>query len=476
MKMHLENLTLDYLFKPQSIAVVGVSNDLTRLSSGRAYLQGLIAFGYKGKVYPVSPTGGEVLGSRIYPSVQHIPGKVDYVISVIPAQYTPQLVMDCAAKGVRAIQFFTAGFSEIEDREGQKLEAQILRLARENGMRIIGPNCMGIYCPSTGLTFALQSRKQGLPKKCGPLGFFSQSGVNSGHCIKEGAARGVYFSKVVSYGNALDLNESDFLEYFTHDPQTRIIAAYLEGVKDGPRFRKALKQATGRKPVIIYKAGNTESGTRAAASHTGAMAGSDRIWEGFLKQAGAIQVYSMEELVDVVSLILYGFSPKGRNTAVIGMGGGASVKAADDCTKAGLNLPSLPLKIRRKLKDIQQIEAGSGFGNPVDIWGMEGLPDIVKTVAEFDQIDLVIIHLPIDTYAHVDKKIIVESYVDTILKLKDFVPKPVAVVLWAQTDKEAITFAWEKRATLLAAGFPVFYSFSSAALAIHKLLGRASVT
>jgi acyl-CoA synthetase (NDP forming) len=471
----VHKLPLEYLFNPKSIAIAGVSDDLTKHSPGRSFLESLIDFGYQGKIYPVSPSGSEVMGLTIYPSVQHIPGRVDYVISAIPAPHTPQLVRDCAAKGVKAIQFFTAGFSEIENKAGGKLEAEILSLARENGMRIIGPNCMGIYCPGTGLTFALHVNEQGLPRQSGPLGFFSQSGGNSAYCIKEAAARGVYFSKVISYGNASDLNESDFLEYLTHDPETGIIAAYLEGVKDGPRFRKVLKAAAGQKPVVIYKAGNTESGTRATASHTSAMAGSDRIWEGFLRQAGAIQVYSIEELVDVVLLFSRDVSPKGCNAAVIGMGGGASVQAADDCSKAGLILPSLPSGIRRKLKDITQIEAGAIFSNPIDCWQYEKLPNILKTVAQLDEIDLIIMHMPFDCWPLIDNRIFIESYIDTIIHMKDIIPKPMVVILHSHSSQASIKIAAGVRVKLLEAGFPIFSSFSNAARAIHRMLGRAAV-
>ena len=160
----MKRQNLDYIFNPGSIAIAGVSHDLTKHSPGRSFMESLINFGFKGKVYPVSPTGDEVLGSKIYPSVKDIPGGVDYVISAIPAQYTPQLLADCAAKGVKVIHFFTAGFSEIEDARGEKLQSEIVRTARLNGIRIIGPNCMGTYCPRTGLTFGVETSEQGLPK------------------------------------------------------------------------------------------------------------------------------------------------------------------------------------------------------------------------------------------------------------------------------------------------------------------------
>ncbi len=277
-------LSLDYLFHPRSVAIIGVSRDSTQYSPGRAFMQSLLGSGFKGKVYPVNPSGGEAFGLKIYPSVKDIPDRVDYVIAAIPARYTPQLVADCATKGVRAIHFFTSGFSEIEGDEGKRLESDMLTVARQSGIRILGPNWMGFYCPETGLTFAFN-----FPKQTGPLGIIAQSGGNSIYCVNEAATRSIYFSKVISYGNASDLNESDFLEYLTYDPETKIIAAYIEGVRDGSRFVRVLERAARLKPVIIFKAGTTETGTRAAAAHTSSMGGSRRIWESQLKQAGAIQ-------------------------------------------------------------------------------------------------------------------------------------------------------------------------------------------
>lgn len=268
-KNHNDKLSLDFLFHPNSIAVVGVSTDTTRLASGQVFLRALIDAGFKGKIYAVSRERGEIFGFKIHPGINNIPDRVDYVISAIPAQDTPQLIIDCADKGVKAIHMFTAGFSEIADEEGEQLQSQIATMARQRGIPIIGPNCMGLYCPKTGLAF-----HPDMPKESGPIGFISQSGGNAILAVREAGSRGVYFSKVISYGNACDLNESDFLEYLTHDPETRIIAAYIEGVKDGARFIEALKQATKVKPVIVYKGGITESGTRAVASHTGVIAGS----------------------------------------------------------------------------------------------------------------------------------------------------------------------------------------------------------
>jgi acyl-CoA synthetase (NDP forming) len=464
-----EKPSLDYLFHPDSIAIVGVSTDKNRIASGQVYLESLLGIGFKGKIYPVSRDQGEILGLKIYPGIMEIPDKVDYVISAIPAQDTPQLIIDCAAKGVKAIHMFTAGFSEIADAAGEQLQSQITNMAWQRGIPILGPNCMGLYCPKTGLAF-----HPDVPRESGTIGFVSQSGGNAIVAIREAAAKGIYFSKVISYGNACDLNESDFLEYLAHDPETRVIAAYVEGVRDGARFIKALKQAAEMKPVIVYKGGITESGTRAVASHTGAIAGSSRVWDGLLKQVGVIQVYSMEELLDILVLFSYMSSPKGRATAVVGIGGGNSVRAADACASAGLTMPPLPTATRDRLKRIYRSEVGGSFRNPVDTyfvqWGL--LEKTIKVVADCDQIDLLILHITLGFAGHrYEKKInLIKPYIESVINITGAINKPVAVALYpiGLTKYEPSTS--EAEAALCQAGLPVFPSVAQAANAIIKYI------
>ena len=463
----MSKINLDYLFHPESIAIAGVADDLTIWNAGRGFMQTLMDAGFKGQIYPINPIGCEVFGSKIYPNIKDIASNVDYVISAIPARYTPQLVADCANKGVKAIHFFTSGFSEIEDEKGKQLELEILRTARQSGIRIIGPNCLGLYCPRTGLSFG-----RNFPKRGGWLGFFSQSGGLSTYCIREASRRGIYFSKVISYGNACDLNETDFLEYFTDDPETKVITAYIEGVRNGSRFIEAIKRATKVKPVIILKVGATESGTRAVASHTSAIAGSNIIWESALKQAGAIQVRDMDELLDAALLFSRFANPKGRNVAIVGMGGGASVLSADDCSNAGLSLPLLPAQTRQKLKDICALEAGRFFGNPIDInisTDPEMILKAIKTIADCDQVDLVIIHMTFEA-ALIDSKEVFRPYVESILKLNNAANKPMAVVLHFLATAEAKQLASEANARLCEAGFPVYPSLRRAASAINRFI------
>ena len=210
---------LDHILHPRSIAVVGASSDPNN-PIGQLWLRCAIDFGFGGELYPVNPKASDIMGLKCYPSIRDIPGPVDYAISLIPRHLVPQLLEDCGAKGVRTVHLFTAGFSETCEEEGIRLEEEVIRIAQNSGVRIIGPNCMGIYCPESGLSFNPNFSKEG-----GGVGYISQSGGNARKLTESGGIRGLRFSKVISYGNASDLNEADFIEYLAHDPQTKVIAA-----------------------------------------------------------------------------------------------------------------------------------------------------------------------------------------------------------------------------------------------------------
>lgn len=459
---------LDYIFRPRSTAIVGVSSNLAQWNAGQRFLKSLLNCGYKGKIYPVGLSGGEIFGLKIFPTIKDVPDAVDHVISAIPARYTPQLIVDCATKGVKVIQIFTAGFSEIGDEEAKQLESQITAVAHQVGIRIMGPNCMGLYCPKTGLSF-----QPDLPKESGFVGFISQSGLNSGYTVKEGVGRGVYFSKVISYGNACDLNESDFLEYLTADPETKIITFYIEGVKDGRRFFHALRQATKVKPVIVYKGGTTESGARATASHTGSIAGSNIIWSSLLKQAGAIQVRSIEELIDVTLLFTFMPPPKGKKVGIIGLGGGAAILATDSCSNAGLAVPRFPPEIRQRLEEIYPSRAGSSFQNPVDIFGgisPDRIQKLMRVVTNYEQIDLLFMHIGLGLAADAQMYIVLKRFIETAINIAKEINKPTAFVLHQIVSPQAQQIVAEAEPLFYEAGFPLYFSLTRAANAIGKFI------
>ncbi len=350
---------LDFLFHPNSIALVGITTAKTWHWT-LTFLEGLLEIGFDRPLYLVNPKGGELKGHKIYTSLKEVPGKVDYVIGLVNAHIAPKLVEECAQKGVRAIHFCTAGFSETGEEDRVKLESELIEVARRKGIRILGPNCMGIYCPKSRLSYS-----PAFPEESGPVGVISQSGGNSIYLVRQAAQRGVRFSKVISYGNASDINESDLLEYLTHDVDTKIIALYIEGIKDGQRFRRALEEATKEKTVILLKGGATEGGARAAAGHTAALSGSRTTWDALCKQLGIISVSSIEEMIDVLVTLLFLPLPAGRNVVLLGAGGGASVLIADEFESRGLRILPLPPEIVAQIREFTPI-AGNILRNPVD--------------------------------------------------------------------------------------------------------------
>lgn len=460
---------LDFLFHPRTIAIAGVSGKAKNFNAGLKFLESLIQFGFKGKIYPMNPTGGEVMGMKIYKSVKDIPDEIDFVISAIPAPYTPQLVADAAQKGVRAIHFFTSGFGEIENIEGKRLQADIMAKAKAGGIRVIGPNCLGLYCPAGGLSFNAD-----FEKVSGPVAMIAQSGGNAAHCIHEGNGRGVFFSKVISMGNGADLNESDYLEYLAQDDETKIITAYIEGVKEGPRFFRALKSTAKSKPVIVLKVGTSESGAEAAVSHTTALAGSNQVWEGVLRQAGAIRAGSIEEMMDITLALQHMPAPKGNKIVIAGIGGGASVILADEFSNAGMVLPRLSDKMRKSLIELYPSEAGRIFKNPVDLNNFEGPETFFKTMKALDQYeeaDLLAIHVAFDHFGLIsiqDKEFMIGVLVKLIVEVSREIKKPLAIILHSFTTAQTRKLAYDAGKELSAAGLAVFPSIQRAAVALGK--------
>jgi acyl-CoA synthetase (NDP forming) len=458
---------LDYIFHPRSIAVAGVSAETKGTGIANSYVRRFEAAGFKGNIYAVNPSGGKAMGRKIYRSLKDIPGPVDFVVSAIPARHTPQLVSDCAEKGVKLLHLFTAGFSELGNEEGKALEKEILSIARQSGVRMTGPNGMGIYCPKTGLTF-----DEGFTKKSGNVGWMAQSGRNGTYVVREATMRGVYFSKALSYGNAADLNECDFIEYFREDSDTEMIGAYIEGVKDGKRFFEVLKEAAAVKPVVIFKAGYTEAGSRGAASHTASIAGSSVVWNAALKQAGAVQVYSLEELVDVLVLLNFLSPPAGNNISIVGFGGGAGIQAADACIDQGMRVPVSPQELQDELAEICGGRAGSIFKNPFDLWpkaGSKGTSAAIESISDWEKTDLLLVHIQFDLNPSV-RSIMYKPYLDTLKKLAPEIKHKTVVVLDFVLSAEAKKLSLEVQSVLAGEGFAVFPSVNRAALALGRYI------
>ena len=467
---------LEEILHPQSVAVVGASG--TPGAWGYSYTRHLLDYGYRGKIYPVNPNHSEVLGIKTYPSLKDVPGSVDYVISCIPSSAVLNLLGECAQKEVKCVHLYTARFSETGRQEAAELEQEILRQARKYGIRLIGPNCMGVYYPRVGLSFGYN-----LPREPGVVGLASQTGGGASSFIHLASLRGIRFSKAISYGNALDFNESDFLEYFSQDPETKIILMYVEGVRDGRRFFDTLSKAAATKPVIITKGGRGRAGTRMVASHTASLAGAMKTWESLVAQAGAISAQNFDEMADL-AVSFYFLPPiKGPRVGVIGGGGGPSVLAADECEEAGLDVVPLPVEIREELKR-KGVAIWDWIGNPVDvsIIGGFGITDIdmLQMMAGNQNFDFLIANinegvlLTLSTKEGLGARLTEE--VEGYLKVKEGSSKPLLTVVGEKSlgADNYNDWSWklfcEARTRLIAANTPVYPTIGRAAKAARKLL------
>lgn len=457
------------IFYPKSIAVVGVSQ--TMLKPGSFWFKTIVDAGFNGAIYPINPRGGEVLGLKVYPSLREIPGPVDYVIVSIPRQAVPGLLDDCAAKKVKAVHFFTAGFSEMGDATGHKLEEQMVRKAREGGFRIIGPNCIGTYCPESKVPYG----PGGKIGKIGSVGFISQSGGVGEKLIELGVARGIDYNKGISFGNGIDLDSPDFMEYMAIDPKISVIGAYLEGTRNGHRLFDTMKAVVKVKPLIVWKAGRTDVGAVAAMSHTGSLASSAAIWSATLRQCGVIEVSSVDELADTLLIFqqLGRYDGSGSSVAVIGGladgGGGISVSAGDACAESGLNIPPLHAKTRQKLSGLLG-QVGSILRNPVDVSQSGSNPSTIKEVLELiladSTIDLVIIQEDIGVFLKYLPWELAQAVNAVFIDLRAKQHKPIVVVLPpGATEAERL----EIERALTQASIPVFSTMERAAKAIMNL-------
>jgi acyl-CoA synthetase (NDP forming) len=342
------------LFYPDSVAVVGVSQDAWK--PGSSMLRALLRFGFPGRLYPVSNRGGVLMGLDVYQSIASLPEAVDLAFLFVPAPALPSVVRECREKGVKAIVAFTGGFSEMGTEAGKALEF-------DGSFRMVGPNCLGLYCPAGGVT---QHPGGGYSRESGEVSFIAQSGGLSEDFARAAPNFGFYASKVISYGNACDLNEADLLEYMGADPDTGIIGMYIEGPRNGRKFAEVLRRVGARKPVVVWKGGLTPQGATAASSHTGSLAGSLEVWGAVLRQSGAVQVSSMEELLD--TLEAFHFLPGHADLRVgyVCAGGGNSVAAGDASYQAGLALPHMSPETRDKIASFLP-PVGSSSTNPVDV-------------------------------------------------------------------------------------------------------------
>ncbi len=349
-------IATDYkkIFHPKRLAIVGVSAEGYGFGSGM--LSSLLTIGYDGEVFPVNPKGGTIAGLKIYKTIEEIPGEIDFAV-------------------IAVAEVLSSGFRELGTPEGIALEADIKKVARK-GIRVVGPNCFGIYCPRSGLTILPGAE---YPRESGPIAFLAQSGGMANDFINIGKWLGLRFSKVVSFGNGADLRETELLQYLVSDPETKVICMYIEGVEDGAAFFNVLKQVTAKKPVIIYKGGLSEAGRRAVASHTASMGGSKAIWEAILNQANVVQVATTWEMAQVS--LAFALLPERayKGITVAGGGGALGVAACDAAEAYGMELPQLQADTQEKIMAVLP-KPGSSALNPIDCANPGVPPFILKEV------------------------------------------------------------------------------------------------
>lgn len=347
-----------YLFEPRSLAVIGAARNPQKI--GYKIVANILAGGYAGKVYPVNLQGGEVLGLPACRSVEEIAGPVDAATIAIPAKYVYDAVQSCARKGVKYLMIISSGFSEIGNNEEER---RIVSLARESGMRILGPNIFGIYSADASLNATFGSSAI----TPGRVGIITQSGALGIAMIGKTAVENIGLSAIVSVGNKTDVDEADLLAYLTSRERTKVVLMYVEGVREGERLKEALKEATRRVPVVVLKAGRSRRGAIAAASHTGSLAGSDEIFGAIMRQCGVIRAESVDEAFHWCKFLANTSLPAGENTVIITNGGGIGVLASDACEKYGVNLYDDDATLREVFSTVTP-EFGS-TKNPVDLTG-----------------------------------------------------------------------------------------------------------
>lgn len=353
--------SLDTFFDPKSVAVIGASNTPGKL--GYIAIENLMKIGYPGKIYPVNPRVSEVLGLKAYPNVKDIPGPVDVGLVLVPAEVAIGVIADLAEKGVKHAVVVAGGFGEV-DEKGASRQQQMVEIARKAGMRIIGPNTTGIISSPARFSTTFQA---GVELRPGPAAYISQTGNFASITFKWILTKEHFgISRVIGLGNKCDVDDADALEYLERDPETKVIAMYIEGIKNGRRLIEVARRVAKKKPILALKSGRTSAGSRAAHSHTASLAADDTIVDAAFKQAGIIRVRNYMDLVNYTKAFVYQQPPRGNRVGVITPSGGLGVITADACEISGLQVARLSEETLEKFR-----KASPPFievGNPYDIW------------------------------------------------------------------------------------------------------------
>ncbi len=463
----------EYIFNPRSVAIIGASpHDLATLAQMSTKI--------RDRLFLVNPKYAEVRGKKCYPSISDVESEIDYVIIIVSAPVVPQVLEECIRKKVKVAQIYTAGFAETGVPERMELEKKLEQIA-EGKIRIIGPNCFGVYCPRSGLSIVPEA-----PAEEGHVGVVAQSGSVAESFSYFAKTKNLRFSKVVSYGKPVDLDAPDFLEYLADDPDTKIITLYVEGTRNALRLKTALTKAAEQKPVIAIKGGMTEQGMRGAVSHTASITGAPEIWRSLFKQTGALQVESFEEMVSTVMAFDTSPLPSGKAVSIITNSGGFSVIQTDLCLKAGMEVPRFSSDTLEALRALVPL-AGTSIGNPLDAWPIYynistkgNLADIIKIVCsdrkvhslvfQFDQFRYLRRALGQGVEAHM--KLLIDFMVEGCQQAREKERKPVVICVSLDPyleDEEDRNYNLMIKRAFTAQGFPVYSNLDAAIRILSNL-------
>ena len=416
-------------FEPKAVAVIGASR--RTMKAGHVIFKNFVINKqrnlFKAKLYPVNPNEKTIQGFPCYPSILDINDEVDLAVIVVPAKIVPKVMQEIAKKGVKAAVIITSGFSEVGN---HKLEEEVIAIAKKAGIRVLGPNCLGVYDSKTGVDMLFLPETKTLttgdevvatPRpRPGPIAIVTQSGAFGAAALDYLSGKQMGVSKFVSFGNNADVTASEMLAYLLHDPKTQVILFYAESIDNGREFMEVARKVTPKKPIVALKVGRSEAGARAAASHTGSIAGSDKIYSSAFKQVGVLRASDLEEFFDMGKALAFQPPVAGNNVAIITDAGGPGIMAVDECVAQGLNVKKFSEETIAKFEKLKQEGKIPRFAtnlNPVDLTGSvtsEMFEEGTRILFEDPEIDGIIVlglhHLPalqedfVDRVAELSKK------------------------------------------------------------------------
>ena len=457
--MRVERERLDRTINPRTVAVVGDA----KIRNYR-WLKSMETF--QGTVYSVQVDPNEIpeieaMGVPNYTSLLDIPEEIDFVLVAVPRNVAPFILRQCVEKDVAGAAFFTSGFAETASEDGLALQETLTELARDSGLALIGPNCMGLYNPGVGVRFG-PNQPSGFE---GRISFAAQSGAHTGDLIEAAYDSGVLLGKAVSFGNGIVLENADYLEYFAGDPSTDVLAMYVEGLQDGQRFFRTLRETTPHKPVVLWKGGRTEDGGRATRSHTASLAGSAEVWDAACRQAGAIQARTLVELVDILKVLTIVPPFTGDGVGIAGGSGGQSVAMADAFATAGMRVPTLTDESYAQLEEWFSL-VGASFRNPIDMGSNRTeLEQIFGILDKDEHIDVVVMQIRPRPQDDPDRELL-EELVEALARANERSSKPHIALLHSPKPLTHAEAMREISARLAEQGIASFETYDRAARAL----------